>query len=51
MIGIQAGGYFFVGTEDWHEKSSDDLLLGLSNALTFAPYVRLTIGGGGFKKI
>lgn len=48
MIGLQAGAYIFSGLEDWHEQNSDDLVASLSATSAFSPYVRLTIGGGGF---
>ncbi|MGC1240888.1 MAG: hypothetical protein WA874_04825 [Chryseosolibacter sp.] len=51
IVGLQAGTYLFVSTEDWHNESTDDVLLSFSDPFGFAPYVRLTIGGGGFKAV
>lgn len=49
MVGLQVGTYVFAGVEDWHEESSNDMITVLSEAYALAPYVRLTIGGGGFR--
>jgi hypothetical protein len=48
LVGLQAGTYVFAGLEDWHIESSDDMVPSFSKAYSFAPYIRLTIGGGGF---
>ena len=51
IVGLQAGTYIFLGTEDWHNESTNDFLLSFSDPFTLAPYIRLTIGGGGFKVV
>jgi hypothetical protein len=48
MIGLQAGTYFFTGIEDWHEKPVDGSTVDVTQAYLFTPYLRVTIGGGGF---
>lgn len=48
MVGVQAGTYIFTGMEDWHEKSSDDVIANFATPYSFSPYLRITIGGGGF---
>jgi hypothetical protein len=48
MLGIQAGAYIFTGLSDWREDSTDDMVPSFSKAYSFSPYIRLTIGGGGF---
>ncbi|HEY0745025.1 MAG TPA: hypothetical protein VGD40_26350 [Chryseosolibacter sp.] len=49
IVGLQAGTYIFAGLEDWHIESSQDMVPSFSKAYSFSPYIRLTIGGGGFK--
>jgi hypothetical protein len=49
MVGLQAGSYFFAGLEDWRVGTSDSMVPSFSKAYAFSPYVRLTIGGGGFR--
>ena len=51
MIGLQAGTYLFTGISDWHEERSDDMIPTFSTAYAFSPYLRITIGGGGFKSV
>jgi hypothetical protein len=48
MLGIQAGTYIFTGLSDWRVESTDDMIPSFSRAYSFSPYIRLTIGGGGF---
>ena len=48
MLGIQAGTYIFTGLSDWRNQSTNDMVPSLSKAYSFSPYLRLTIGGGGF---
>ena len=49
MLGLQAGAYAFIGTQDWHVKDEVNQFAGsLSKPSMFMPYFRITIGGGGF---
>lgn len=48
MVGLQVGTYVFAAIEDWHEGSSNDMIPAFSEGYSIAPYIRLTIGGGGF---
>lgn len=48
MLGIQAGTYIFTGISDWREMSTDEMVSSFSKAYSLSPYIRLTIGGGGF---
>lgn len=50
MIGLQAGTYYFSGIDNWYEKDTDEVVPAFSRPHAFAPYVRITIGGGGFTK-
>jgi hypothetical protein len=36
---------------DWNDESVDLQISGLSKPIAFSPYLRITIGGGGFKNI
>jgi hypothetical protein len=48
MVGVQAGTYLFAGMERWHEQPSEDMISKFSTPYSFSPYLRITIGGGGF---
>ncbi len=48
MVGLQAGTYFFSGVDDWYEEKTDDVISTFSRPNAFSPYLRITIGGGGF---
>ena len=48
MVGLQAGSYFFSGVDNWYEKETDDVVASFSRVRAFSPYLRITIGGGGF---
>jgi hypothetical protein len=48
MVGVQAGTYIFTGLQDWNEATTGDIVPSFSKAYSFSPYLRLTIGGGGF---
>jgi hypothetical protein len=50
MVGLQIGTYFFSGIDNWHEKNTDDVIPVFSRPHVFSPYLRLTIGGGGFSQ-
>lgn len=49
MVGLQAGTYIFAGLEDWRIEPSDDMVPSFAKAYSFSPYIRITIGGGGFR--
>lgn len=50
MVGLQVGTYYFSGIDNWYEKDTDEVVPAFSRPHAFAPYVRITIGGGGFTK-
>jgi len=50
MVGLQIGTYFFSGIDNWHEKNTDDVIPVFSRPYVFSPYLRLTVGGGGFSQ-
>lgn len=48
MLGLQAGAYMFVAAEKWHVDASDESVPSFTRPISFSPYIRMTIGGGGF---
>jgi len=48
MVGLQAGSYYFSGIENWHEQGTDNVVPTFSKPYSLSPYIRITIGGGGF---
>jgi hypothetical protein len=50
MVGLQAGAYYFTGIDNWYEKDTDEVVPVFSRPDTFSPYIKITIGGGGFSR-
>ncbi|ELR68477.1 hypothetical protein C900_00311 [Fulvivirga imtechensis AK7] len=48
MIGVQVGTFISAFNSGWNEENTGDEIAMLSKPGTFAPYLRVTIGGGGF---
>jgi hypothetical protein len=51
MISVQAGALIFAGIEDWHVVSAGHAVPLLAQALSFSPYIRLSLGLGAFNLI
>jgi hypothetical protein len=48
VFGIQGGTFIFAGIQDWEEMATEDRIPTLAQALSFSPYIRLTVGYGTF---
>jgi hypothetical protein len=51
IIGVQAGALIFAGIEDWQVMSEGGAVPLLAQALSFSPYVRLSLGLGAFNLV
>ena len=51
ILGVQAGALIFAGVEDWQVISEGGAVPLLAQALSFSPYVRLSVGFGAFNLV
>jgi len=50
VFGVQVGAFVFAGIRDWRRRTAGEAVSTIAQALSFAPYVRVTAGFGHFRR-